>query len=321
MRVLVTGGSGFIGSHVVDAVHREGHDVRIFDLVHSPYRNDIEVVRGDLGDDSALRVAARGCDCVIHLAAVSDVNKVVEDPAHAATVNVEGTANVVAAARAESVPRVVFASTIWVYGGARAARVDEDTPLAEPEHYYTETKRQGEDICRTADIEHTILRLGIPYGPRARAATVLAAFVARAEAGKAITIAGDGRQSRRFVYVEDLAEGVVAALSPVAANRTFNLVGAESVSIRELADSVRDLVADVPIVHVPTRPGDLESLEVSGERAARELGWRPRTPFAEGARRYVEWRRAVAVPAPVSSTASRMNGRAAAVMRQEPGEL
>ena len=321
MKVLVTGGSGFIGSHVVDAVARAGHEVRIFDLVDSPYRDDVDVVLGDLGDVDALCEAVSGFDSIMHFAAVSDVNKVVEDPAHAEAVNVQGTANVLDAARSESVPRVVFASTIWVYGGTRVQLVDEDTPLTAPEHYYTETKRLGEDLCRTSDVEHTILRLGIPYGPRARAATVLAAFVARAEAGSALTIAGDGRQSRRFVYVEDLAEGVVAALSPVAADRTFNLVGAESVTIRELADSVRELVGDVPIVHVPGREGDLESIEVSGERAARELGWEPRTPFVEGARRYVEWRRAGAVPAPISSTASRMNGRAAAVMRQEPGEL
>jgi UDP-glucose 4-epimerase len=321
MRALVTGGSGFIGSHVVDAVVRAGHQVRIFDLVDSPYRDDVEVVLGDLGDIEALRGAAAGCDVVMHFAAVSDVNDVVADPEHAEAVNVQGTANVIDAARAESVGRVVFASTIWVYGGTDAPLVDEDTPLAPPQHYYTETKRLGEDLCRTSGVEHTILRLGIPYGPRARPATVLAAFVARAEVGSALTIAGDGRQSRRFVYVEDLAEGVVAALAPVAADRTFNLVGSESVTIRELADSVRELVAEVPVVHLPGREGDLGSVAVSGERAARELGWRPRTPFAEGARRYVEWKRAEAVPAPISSTASRMIGRAAAVMHQEPGEL
>jgi UDP-glucose 4-epimerase len=321
VKVLVTGGSGFIGSHVVDSVARAGHDVRIFDLIRSPYRDDIDVVTGDLGDVETLRAASEGCDCVVHLAAVSDVNDVVANPARAEAVNVQGTANVLEAVRAEKVPRVVFASTIWVYGGTRAAIVDEDTPLAEPEHYYTETKRIGEDLCRDSGVEHTILRFGIPYGPRARAATVLAAFVARAEAGKALSIAGDGRQSRRFVYVEDLAEGVVAALSPVAADRTFNLVGAESVTIREIADSVRELVADVPIVHVPGREGDLGSVEVSGERAARELGWRAQTPFAEGARRYVEWTRAGTVAAPAISTASRMRGNAAAVIRQEPGEL
>ena len=279
------------------------------------------MVLGDLGDVDALREAVRGCDSVMHFAAVSDVNEVVDDPAHAEVVNVHGTANVLEAARVESVQRVVFASTIWVYGGTSEQLVDEDTPLAAPEHYYTETKRLGEALCRASGVEHTILRLGIPYGPRARTATVLAAFVARAEAGNALTIAGDGRQSRRFVYVEDLAEGVLAALSPAAADRTFNLVGAESVTIRELADSVRMLVADVPIVHVPGREGDLASIEVSGERASRELGWEARTTFAEGARRYVEWKRAEAVLVPIASTASRMNGRAAAVMRQEPGEL
>jgi UDP-glucose 4-epimerase len=124
------------------------------------------------------------------------------------------------------------------------------------------------------------------------------AFVARALAGEPLTIAGDGRQSRRFVYVEDLADGVVRALAPCAANRTYNLVGGEDVSVRDIADTVRAVVGDVEVVHTPGRTGDFAGAPVSGERAAAELGWRPVTPFAEGVQRYVDWQRTAPVAAP-----------------------
>jgi nucleoside-diphosphate-sugar epimerase len=122
------------------------------------------------------------------------------------------------------------------------------------------------------------------------------------------------------VYVEDLADGVVAALAPAAAGRVYNLVGDESVTVREIADTVRELVAEVPIVHVEGRAGDLHGAAISGERAARELGWRPETSFADGVAAYVDWLTAVA-PTPRAATASRIDGSAAAVLRQEPGEL
>jgi UDP-glucose 4-epimerase len=231
-------------------------------------------------------------------------------------VNVRGTELLAEAAGARP---LVYGSTVWVYGdGNGGAPLDEEATLPPPAHPYTATKLAGEQACR--DRGATILRFGIPYGPRARPTTVLAAFVHRALAGKPLTIAGDGRQSRRFVYVEDLADGIVSALAPTAGGRTYNLVGDESVTVREIADTVRALVADVPIVHVEGRARDLRGAAISGERAASELGWRPATPFAEGARRYVDWAIGAA-GTPRSATASRIDGRAAAVRRHEPGEL
>jgi UDP-glucose 4-epimerase len=321
MRVLVTGGSGFIGSHVVDRLRAHGHEPRNFDLRRSSYDSGLETVVGDLLDAEAMRRALEGCDAVVHLAAVADVNDVVADPARAETVNTHGTAVLLEAARQEGTPRVVYGSTVWVYGdGAPGRTLDEDSPLPTPNHLYTATKLAGEHYCATYGVEHTILRFGIPFGPRARPSTVVAAFVARALAGSPVTIAGDGRQSRRFVYVEDLAEGCVAALAPVAARRTYNLVGDESVSVREIAYTVRELVAPVPIVHVEGRAGDLHGAAISGERAARELGWRPQTGFRVGVARYVDWVTAQQ-PTPRPVTASTIDGRAAAVLRQEPGEL
>jgi UDP-glucose 4-epimerase len=240
-------------------------------------------------------------------------------------VNVHGTQTLLEGVRAAGTARFVYASTIWVYGDATGPEaVDEDTPLALPKHFYTATKIAGEMYTASYgelfDLEHTILRFGIPYGPRARPAAVVPAFVLRAQRGEALTIAGDGRQTRQFVYVEDLADGVVAGLLPSAADRVFNLVGEEEVSVRQIADTVRDLVAAVPLVHGPERPADVHIGHISGARAAAELGWTAETSFEDGVRRYVDWL-AMTNGSPVAAADSRIDGSAAAVARQEPAEL
>ncbi|MDX6636505.1 MAG: UDP-glucose 4-epimerase, partial [Solirubrobacterales bacterium] len=298
MRVMVTGGSGFIGSHVVDKLLAAGHQVRLFDLAPSPYRSpeEVDFRAGDITDLDALLDAAESCDAIVHLAAVADVNHVVADPAKAQEVNSEGTLKVLEAARQAGVKRVVYGSTIWAYSDCPERSVDEDTRVEPPSHLYTATKLAGEHYCKSYaelyEVEYTILRFGIPYGPRARDATVLAAFCAKAEAGERLTVAGDGSQSRRFVYVEDLADGVVSGLRPEAANRVYNLTGEEDTTILQIAEAVRDHVADSGIVHTPGRTGDFGSKEVSSERAQRELGWSAGTRFAEGFRSYLAWRRA-----------------------------
>ena len=293
MKVLVTGGSGFIGSHVIDRLLAHGHEPRLFDLVPFPY-SEVDTVIGDLLSPADVRRGLAGCDAVIHLAAVADVNHVKADPVRAEEMNSRGTAVLLEAARAEETPRVVYGSTIWVYGdGLPGETLDEDAALPVPGHLYTATKLAGEAYTRSYGelygVGNTILRFGIPYGPRARGATVLAAFVAKARAGEPLTIAGDGSQSRRFVYVEDLADGVVAGLAPEAEGRVYNLVGTESTTIREIAELVQEIVAPVEIVYTEGRAGDIHGAAISGERAATELGWRPQTQFAEGARRYVDW--------------------------------
>jgi UDP-glucose 4-epimerase len=261
----------------------------------------------------------------VHLAAVSDVNHVVANPDYAELVNAHGTELVLEAARLNSISRVIYASTIWVYGGASGVEpLDEDTALAAPGHLYTATKRAGEMYCHSYaelyDLEPTILRFGIPHGPRARDATLVATFVRQARENLPLTIAGDGLQSRQFVYVEDLAAGIVSALAPSAAGRIYNLVGEERTSVRETAEIVRDVVRDVPLVFVPGRQGDLQSRVIGGERAERELGWRATTSFRDGVRRYVESLN-VAAGTPSSEIASSTSGRAEAVLRHEPDAL
>ncbi len=295
LKILVTGGAGFIGSHVVDRLLDDGHEARVFDVLDSADRRErCETVVGDLLDAPAVRQAAEGCDAIIHLAAAADVGLVMKDPSGSEALNARGTLNVLEAARATGA-RVVYASTIWVYSDVVADEVDEDTPLALPSHLYTATKLAGEMYCRAYeklyDVTSTILRFGIPYGPRARPAAVLPIFVNKALAGEALTIAGDGKQTRRFVYVEDLADGVVRALAPDAAGRIYNLVGAEDTSVSAIAEAVRAAVGDVEITYTEGRAGDFAGARVCGERAAKELGWRAETPYAEGVRRYVAWHR------------------------------
>lgn len=297
MRVLVTGGSGFIGSHVVDKLRERGHEPVIYDLRPSPWHEDgtVDTVLGSITDREALERALHSCDAVAHLAAVADVNDVHASPEEAERVNARGTVAVLEACRRAGVKRIVYASTIWVYSDCEPEAVDEETLLPAPSHLYTSTKLAGELYCKAYQelygIDYTILRFGIPYGPRAREAAVIPAFVGKAFRGEPLTLAGDGGQSRRFVYVEDLADGVAVGLDDVATNRVYNLASDENVTIKQIAERVQELIGNVEIVYTPARPGDFGGKVVCSQRAERELGWTAATPFSEGVRRYVEWRR------------------------------
>jgi UDP-glucose 4-epimerase len=295
VRVLVTGGSGFIGSHVVDRLLAAGIEPRIFDLMPSPHHEagEVDAVIGDLLDTEGLQRAMDGCEAVIHLAAAADVETVVEEPSDSVQTNAHGTLLLLEAARRGGVGRVIYGSTVWVYGEAGEGILDEEAPLVLPRHIYTASKLAGEMYCASYaelyDVPFTILRFGIPYGPRARPSAVIPIFIRKAMAGEPLTIAGDGMQTRRFVYVEDLAEGVVRALEPCAVNRVYNLASDETVTIRELAEAVQEHVGEVKIVHVPGRSGDFRGAEISSHRAEQELGWRASTPLREGVGRYLAW--------------------------------
>ena len=308
-RVLVTGGSGFIGSHVVDKLADAGFEPRIYDLRESAHHapGSIDTVIGDLFDQDTLNEAMQDCDAVVHLAAYADVGIVADEPVDAEKCNARGTLAVLEAARATGT-RVIYGSTIWVYGASGEGLIDEDAPLGLPDHLYTASKLAGEMYCTSYaelyDVPCTILRFGIPYGPRARPAAVIPIFVSKALKGEPLTIAGDGLQTRRFVYVEDLAEGVVAGLERGTEGRVYNLAGDETVTIRELADVVSGLIADTEIVHAPGRNGDFGGAVISNERAAHELGWRASTPLREGVRRYLAWLAPERAPAPEPAFAS-----------------
>ncbi len=295
MKVLVTGGSGFIGSHLVDKLRDRGIEVRVYDMVMPTFRRDIEFYHGSLLNLEALKMSLSGIDTIFHLGAIADVKDAYEDPHYTESINVRGTINVLEAVRrSKNVRRVIYGSTTWVYSEADGEDLlDETSPLQAPSHIYTATKMAAEYYClaysKLYDLEITILRYGIPYGPRARDGAVIPIFVSKALNGQSLTIAGDGSQYRKFVYVEDLAEGNVLALKPVAKNKIYNLEGKEKITVRQIAEAIGRIIGNTKIEFIPSRPGDFSGKEISAERAKKELGWEARTPFEEGVRKYIEW--------------------------------
>ena len=272
----------------------KGVSVRVFDMVLPDYRDDIEFYQGSLLNLEEMRMAVSGVDVVFHLGAIADVKDVFREPHYSEAINVRGTINVLEAARLNgNVKRIIYGSTTWVYSEAEEQNVDENTPLHSPSHLYTATKLAGEYYCRSYSklygIDVTILRYGIPYGPRARDGAVIPIFVRKAALGEPLTIAGDGSQFRKFVYVEDLAEGNVLALQSIAKNKTYNLDGIEKITIKEIAETVQKIIGDVKIEYIPARPGDFSGKEISSEKAKSELDWEPRIKFEEGLRRYIIW--------------------------------
>lgn len=293
MRALVTGGSGFIGANVVKQLQKQGIKVRVYDMAYPVDLPDVEFYHGSLLDPMAMGFAILGCDYVIHLAAVADVNDVFADPVNAEQINVRGTLNVLdAARRAKNVKRVVYASTIWTYSDVKEEFITEETLIPPPTHLYTATKLAGEHYCRAYSqlykVPYTILRYGIPYGPRARGATVISKFVSMALEGKNITIDGDGLQFRKFVHVTDLARGNVLALKPEGENQIYNLEGTEKVSIKQLAEWMKEYAnPKISVVHTPARAGDFKGVEISNEKAFKHLGWKPEIDFLTGLKQVI----------------------------------
>ncbi len=294
---VVTGGSGFIGSHVVDALVDAGHSVTVVDHRVRPHRSDVRHEDVDLMDLSSVLAATKGAEHIFHLAAVSNVNYAYKYPVYTTTLNVIGTANVLEAASINGARRVYLASTVWVYNGAPGSdALDESTPfyLDGAGHIYTSTKMASEMVChnygKLYGVPFTVLRYGIPYGPRMREELLIPIFIKKALAGQPLTVSGQGEQYRKFVYVRDMAEAHVMAMCEAAANQTYNLEGPRKVTVLEVAEGIRKVLGDsVRIDFVPARPGDFGGKDVTGAKALRELGWAPRVDFEEGLRRTIEW--------------------------------
>jgi UDP-glucose 4-epimerase len=297
---IVTGGSGFIGSHVVDALKDAGYGVTVIDYRVQPHRQDVGFENVDLMDLSSVLSATRGAEHIFHLAAVSNVNYAYKYPVYTTALNVVGTANVLEAARINGGARVYLASTVWVYNGCPNGKVvDEASPfyLDGAGHIYTSTKMACEMICHNYaqlyKVPFTVLRLGIPYGPRMREELLIPIFIKKALNGQPLTIAGRGDQYRNFIYVRDLAEGHVAAMKDAAINQTYNLEGIQKVTVLEVAEGIRKNIGEhVKIEFVPERPGDFGGKEISAVKAQRELGWASTVEFEDGLKRTVEWFRA-----------------------------
>ncbi len=289
MVVLVTGGSGFIGSHVVDTLVSKGYSVRVFDKL-KPIAEDVEWFRGDLRSKDDINETVKDVETVFHLAAVADVNVAAVDPQSCLELNELATLNLLSACSGHDVERIILASTVWVYGKT-AGEVTEETPIPLPNDIYTKTKIGQEHLLYSWSLSHslpyTILRYDIPYGPRMRSNMAIAAFVRRAMNKEAISVFGDGSQGRCWIYVTDLAEANCTAMKPDASNQIINVAGREFVTISEIVSLLSNKLGAFPVKHEPPRPGDFSGVRTNIEKAQKLLGWSPRTSFEEGLSTYV----------------------------------
>jgi nucleoside-diphosphate-sugar epimerase len=302
-RVLVTGGAGFIGSNLVRALLERGEDVRVLDNFSTGSRAnleglDIEVVEGELRSYERVHNAVRGVDVVFHLGAMGSVPRSVQDPLTSTAVNVEGTMNVLLAARDEGVRRVVFSSSTSVYGSTRTMPTTEDTP-PDPISPYGVAKLAAERYCvsfsRVYDsFESVVLRYFNVFGPRqspfSQYAAVVPLFVTAIARGEPITIFGDGEQSRDFTYVENVVDATLrAAEAEGASGRMFNIASGSPVSVNRVAEVVGEILGKpVERVFAPPRAGDIRDSWADITAARDVLGWQPRVSIEEGLRRTVE---------------------------------
>jgi UDP-glucose 4-epimerase len=302
MRTLVTGGAGFIGSHVVDALVERGDDITVLDDVSTGRRENLEqalakgaeFVDGDIRDAAAV---AELCDrvrpeAIFHLAAQIDVRTSVADPAFDARVNVEGTVNILRAAQASGVQRVINTSSGGaIYGEAQTIPAPEDHPVA-PEAPYGLSKFCAEKYCelftRLHGLSTVSLRYGNVYGPRQDPlgeAGVIAIFCGKVLGGERATIFGDGRQTRDYVYVGDVVAANLRAAESDAGG-PFNIGVGLEVSVLDLVEALRPHAADgFDPEHAPERLGEVQRISLDTSRAREELGWEAKVGLEEGLER------------------------------------
>jgi UDP-glucose 4-epimerase len=303
-RVLVTGGAGFIGSNLVAALLERGDEVRVLDNFSTGSRanlaslgREVEVVEGDLRSYERVHTAVRGTEVVFHQGALGSVPRSVQDPLSSTAVNVEGTLNVLLAARDEGIRRVVAASSSSVYGdGGSFPRVETQAP--NPISPYAVAKLAAERFCvsftRVYGIETVALRYFNVFGPRqdpsSQYAAVVPRFIRAIADGRSVTVHGDGEQSRDFTYVENVVAANLAAADADGANgKIFNVAAGAPNSVNTLVDTIGRLLGkDVVREHAPPRAGDIRDsfADVSAARAV--LGWTPTIDFEDGLRRTID---------------------------------
>ena len=299
MRTLVTGGAGFIGSNVVDALVQRGDEVTVLDNLATGRRenleqalaNGAELVEVDIRDAEAVRDVAERVrpEAIFHLAAQIDVRRSAEDPAFDARVNVEGTINVLQAARAAEVRRVVNTSTGGaIYGEAQQIPAPESHPNA-PEAPYGQSKFAAEGYCelfnRLFGLSTVSLRYGNVYGPRQDPlgeAGVVAIFCGKVRSGERPVVFGDGLQTRDYVHVHDVVSANLAAAQSDATGPINIGTGVET-NVLELVEALAPhATADFTPEHRPERPGEVRHIAIDASRARAELGWEARVPLRDG---------------------------------------
>src|SRR6476661_7734728 len=308
MRVLVTGGAGFIGSHIVDALVGRGDEVVVLDDLDTGFRENVNgaarLVIGSVADEALVRDAIQGCDLVFHQAAHKAVLRSVEQPLTTYTANTHGTLTVLKAALDAGVGRVVYASSSSVYGGATTLPTTEAEPT-NPRSPYAVSKLAAEHYCRIFSelygLETVALRYFNVYGARQRPdatyAAVIPLFVHALLRGHAPVVHGDGLQSRDFTYISDVVDANLAAAAAPAercAGRAYNIAGGASCTLLDVLRILGDLLGVVPNPQfVEPRAGDVRHSRADAGAAARDLGFRTRVGLADGLARTVDWLRSL----------------------------
>jgi UDP-glucose 4-epimerase len=296
MKIMVAGGAGFIGSHVVDALLEQGQEVIIYDLDSPHYEQPCAFIRGDIGDIDRMAQALKGVDIVYVLAAEANVNRFFDSPIYSNDVTANGALVVLEAARRMGTSRVIYASTEWVYGSLPEAEkefITEETPYTQnPDHLYTSSKIAAELFCKNYrylyGVNFTIMRYGIPFGDRARPETVTPIFIRRIVRGEPITIHGNGSQTRQFIYVKDLARGNAACTHPAAENQIFNLNGKKEISVIQIVRTLEEILGKkASLTFVEDRKGNFKGRFISSEKAKQLLGWAPMLDYEKAMEMYV----------------------------------
>jgi UDP-glucose 4-epimerase len=291
---LVTGGAGFIGSHLVDALIARGRKVRVVDSLASGHRRNLaqhagnaahEIVEADVADAAAMLEAARGVERVFHLAALADIVPSIQKPEAYFRANVDGTFAVLQAARAASIKRFVYVASSSCYGLPDVYPTPEDAQIR-PQYPYALTKWLGECLvmhwAQVYRLPALSLRFFNIYGPRARTSgtygAVFGVFLAQLLAGKPLTIVGDGTQQRDFTYVSDAVAALIAAAESDRTGRCYNVGSDRPVSVNRLVE----LLGARATVHIPKRPGEPDCTFADTRRIKAELGWSASVPIERG---------------------------------------
>ncbi|HVS36109.1 MAG TPA: NAD-dependent epimerase/dehydratase family protein [Gemmataceae bacterium] len=302
---LVTGGAGFIGSHLVEALTASGGRVRVLDDFSTGLRDNLahirpapEILAADVADAKVVDAAAAGVDVIFHLAALASVQRSVEAPAETHRVCADGTLRILDAARRNGVRRVVYAASSSAYGLPRADVQTETDPI-EPLSPYAAAKAAGELYCQAFTVsfglETVRLRFFNIFGPRQRADSpysgVIALFAAALSEGRTPTIFGDGLQTRDFTYVADVVQALTrAAAAPNVSGRVYNIGTGRGVTLLELAAALNRLLGTaLTPLHGPPRVGDVRHSRADISRARRDLGYEPRVAFEDGLAETLRW--------------------------------
>lgn len=299
MRSLVTGGAGFIGSHLVERLVGLGHQVVVVDnLVSGNLRNlasiekpdQVQLIEADIVDRGAIEPAFEGVDWVFHLAGIGDIVPSVENPTAYFHTNVTGTLNVLECTRTAGVKRLVYAASSSSYGIPEAYPTPESSPIA-PRYPYALTKFQGEELvlhwAQVYQLPALSLRLFNVYGPRSRTSgaygAVFGVFLAQKLNDEPFTVVGDGSQTRDFTYVSDVARAFEMAAASTLSGLAMNVGSGHHHSVNRLVE-----LLEGPVVHIPKRPGEPDCTFADTRLITEQLGWRPEVSFEQGVARILE---------------------------------